>query len=88
MNKQKKEWMKEQIDLMDSNQHNQVFNIIKKYTTTFTKTQSGILVSTDKLSNDCLEEINQYINFSIDQKKRIEEDTKTRKTYERLITDS
>jgi hypothetical protein len=88
MNKQKKEWMKEQIDLMDSNQHNQVFNIIKKYTNTFTKTQSGILVSTDKLSNDCLEEINQYINFSIDQKKRIEEDTKTRKTYERLITDS
>jgi hypothetical protein len=55
MNKQKKEWMKEQIDLMDSNQHNQVFNIIKKYTNTFTKTQSGILVSTDKLSNDCLE---------------------------------
>jgi hypothetical protein len=88
MNKQKKEWMKEQIDLMDSNQHNQIFNIIKKYTNTFTKTQSGILVSTDKLSNDCLEEINQYINFSIDQKKRIEEDTKTRKTYERLITDS
>jgi len=87
MNKQKTEWMKEQIDLMDSNQHNQVFNIIKKYTNTFTKTQSGILVSTDKLSNDCLEEINQYINFSIDQKKRIEEDTKTRKTYERLITD-
>jgi hypothetical protein len=88
MNKQKKEWMKEQIDLMDSNQHNQIFNIITKYTNTFTKTQTGILVSTDKLSNDCLEEINRYINFSIDQKKRIEEDTKTRKTYERLISDS
>jgi hypothetical protein len=88
MNKQKKEWMKDQLDLMDSNQHTQIFNIIKKYTNTFTKTQSGILVSTDTLSSDCLEEINNYINFSIDQKKRIEEDTKTRKTYERLISDS
>jgi hypothetical protein len=88
MNKQKKEWMKDQLDLMDSNQHTQIFNIIKKYTNTFTKTQSGILVSTDTLSSECLEEINNYINFSIDQKKRIEEDTKTRKTYERLISDS
>jgi len=88
MNKQKKEWMKDQLDLMDSNQHTQIFNIIKKYTNTFTKTQSGILVSTDTLSSDCLEEISNYINFSIDQKKRIEEDTKTRKTYERLISDS
>jgi hypothetical protein len=88
MNKQKKEWMKDQLDLMDSNQHTQIFNIIKKYTNTFTKTQSGILVSTDNLSSECLEEINNYINFSIDQKKRIEEDAKTRKTYERLISES
>jgi hypothetical protein len=88
MNKQKKEWMKDQLDLMDSNQHTQIFNIIKKYTNTFTKTQSGILVSTDTLSSECLEEISNYINFSIDQKKRIEEDIKTRKTYERLISDS
>jgi hypothetical protein len=88
MNKQKKEWMKEQLDLMDSNQHTQIFNIIKKYTNTFTKTQTGILVSTDNLSSECLEDINNYINFSIDQKKRIEEDAKTRKTYERLISES
>jgi len=88
MNKQKKEWMKDQLDLMDSNQHTQIFNIVKKYTNTFTKTQSGILVSTDNLSSECLEEINNYINFSIDQKKRIEEDAKTRKTYERLISES
>lgn len=88
MNKQKKEWMKDQLDLMDSNQHTQIFNIVKKYTNTFTKTQSGILVSTDNLSSECLEEISNYINFSIDQKKRIEEDAKTRKTYERLISES
>lgn len=81
----KKEWLKDQIDRMDSNEHNQVFQIIKKYTDEYTKTQSGVLVSTDNLNNDCLQEIEHYINFCIDQKKRMEDDLKTRKNYERLV---
>jgi hypothetical protein len=81
----KKEWLKDQLDRMETNEHNQVFQIIKKYTDEYTKTQSGVLVSTDNLNNDCLQEIEQYIQFSIDQKKRMEDDLKTRKNYERLV---
>ncbi len=81
----KKEWLKDQIDRMDSNEHNQVFQIIKKYTDEYTKTQSGVLISTDNLNNECLQEIEHYINFCIDQKKRMEDDLKTRKNYERLV---
>ena len=81
----KKEWMKEHLDRMDSNEHNQVFRIIKKYTDQFTKTQGGILISTDNLNDECLQEIEHYINFCVDQKKRMEEDLKTRKNYERLV---
>lgn len=83
----KKEWLKDQLDRMETNEHNQVFKIIQKYTDDYTTTQSGILVSTDNLNNDCLNEIEQYINFSIDQKKRIEDDQKIRKKYERLLHD-
>jgi hypothetical protein len=86
--RQKKEWLKEQLDRMESNEHIQIFNIIKKYTEQFTKTQSGILISTDNLSDECIENIEKYVVFSIDQRKRIEEDAKTRKTYERLVSDS
>ena len=86
--RQKKEWLKDQLDRMESNEHTQIFNIIKKYTEQFTKTQSGILISTDTLSNECFYEIEKYVIFSIDQKKRIEEDAKTRKTYERLVSES
>ena len=82
----KKEWLKEQLDHMESNEHNQVFAIIKKYTDQFTKTQNGVLISTDNLNDECLTEIEKYINFCLDQKKRMEEDQKTRKNYERMVT--
>lgn len=79
--------MKDQLDRMDTNEHNQVFSIIKRYTDQFTKTQNGVLVSTDNLNDECLTEIDKYINFCLDQKKRMDDDLKTRKTYERLVHD-
>jgi hypothetical protein len=85
LERSKKEQMKEHIDKMDPNEHVQVLNIIKKYTDNFTKTQSGFLVSTDHLTDDCLNEIQAYINFSIDQRKRIDDDNKARKNYEMMI---
>lgn len=81
----KKEWMKEQMDRMETQEHNQIFRIIQKYTDQYTKTQSGVLVSTDNLNDECLGEIEQYLHFCIDQKKRMEDDLKTRKSYERLV---
>lgn len=84
----RKEWLKEQLDRMETNEHNQVFFIIKKYTDQFTKTQNGVLISTDNLNDTCLDEIEKYITFCIDQRKRMEEDMKTRKNYERLVHDA
>jgi CRISPR-associated protein Cas8b1/Cst1 subtype I-B len=83
----KKEFLKEHIDKMSTNEHKQIFNIIQKYTDQITKTQNGILVSSSVLNNECLNEIDKYVVFSIDQQKRIEEDAKTRKNYERLVHD-
>ena len=82
-----KEWMKDQLDKLDANEHHQVFDIVKRFTQEFTKTQTGVLVSTASLSDPCLEEIRRYINFCVDQRKRMEDDQKTRKTYERMIHD-
>lgn len=81
----KKEWMKERIDAMDSNEHGQIYSIVRKYTTQFTNTQSGVLVSTDSLSEECMVEIEKYVVFCQDQRKRMDEDTKTRKSYERMV---
>ncbi len=87
MNRSKKEWLKEQLDKMDVSEHSQVYTIVKKYTDQVTKTQNGILVSTDVLSNECLLEIEKYVTFCLDQRKRMDDDLKTRKTYERMVHD-
>ena len=83
----KKEWLKEQLDKMEANEHVQVFNLIKRHNDQFTRTQNGILISTDNLNDECLTEIEKYITFSMDQRKRMEEDLKTRKNYERMLHD-
>ena len=81
----KKEWMKDRLDAMDANEHAQIFTIVRKYTDQGTRTQTGILVSTEFMTDECLEEIDVYIQFLTDQRKRMEEDTKARKSYERML---
>lgn len=81
----KKEWMKEQLDTMDIHEHAQVLAIIRNYTEQCTKTQSGVLISTEHLNDECLTEIDKYIHFLLDQRKRMEDDNKTRKSYERMV---
>ena len=78
--------MKEQLDKMDIGEHKQVLDIIKEFTGEFTKTNTGILVSTDILSDECLKAIETYISFSLDQRKRLDEDLRNRKEYERLVS--
>lgn len=87
VSRSKKEWLKEQLDRMDTNEHTQVLEIIKKYTDQYTKTQNGVLVSSDNLTDECLTEIEKYVTFCLDQRKRMEDDMKTRKNYERLVHD-
>jgi hypothetical protein len=83
MNRSRKEKLKERLELLDANEHAQIFGIIKKYTESFTKTQTGVLVSSDVLPDDCLLEIEKMIAFYLDQHKMMEADALERKTYER-----
>lgn len=80
----RKESLKDQIDKLDTIEHRQIYNIIKGYQPQTTKVQNGVLVSTDTLNDECLQEIEKYVSFCLDQRKRIDEDTKARKTYERM----
>ena len=77
--------MKDQLDAMDANEHAQIFSIVRKYTDQGTRTQTGILISTEFMNDECLGEIDGYIQFLKDQRRRMEEDTKARKSYERMI---
>ena len=85
MNRSKKEWLKEQLDRLDTTEHIQIFGIIKKYTENITKAPNGVFVSSEHLSDECLLEMEKYILFCNDQRKRMEDDMKTRKSYERMV---
>ena len=83
----RKEQLKEQLDKLDATEHSQVYDIIKAYKPVVTHVQNGILVSSDTLNDECLSSVEKYVLFCIDQRKRMEEDLKTRKNYERMVHD-
>lgn len=83
MNRARKEKLREQIDRLEPQEHAQIFGIIQRYTDSFTKTQSGVLVSSDVLPNECLVEIEKMVTFYLDQRKRMEVDTAQRKALEK-----
>ena len=81
MNRAQKEALKEKLDKLDPQEHAQIFEVIRRYTDTYTKTQTGVLVSTDSLSDECLQEIEKLVLFYMDQRKRMDADTLERKAY-------
>jgi hypothetical protein len=70
MNRVRKEKLKENIEKLDPQEHAQIFGIVKKYTETYTKTQTGVLVSSDTLPDACLQEMESLVSFYLDQRKQ------------------
>jgi hypothetical protein len=72
MKRQQKEKLKENLDKLDADEHAQIFTIIKKYTDSFTKTQNGVLISSESLSDECLVEMEKMVNYYLDQRKTMD----------------
>jgi hypothetical protein len=72
MKRLQKEKLKENMDKLDPEEHAQIFAIIKQYTDTFTKTQNGVLISSESLSDECLVEMEKMVNYFLDQRKSID----------------
>lgn len=69
MNRVRKEQLREQLDKLDPQEHLQIFAIIKRYTEHYTKTQNGVFISSDVLSDECLREVEKMVAFYMDQRK-------------------
>jgi hypothetical protein len=77
--------MKEKIDSLDSTEHIQIYEIVLKDKAKTTQAPNGVFVSSEHLSQQCLQDIEKYILYCIDQRLQMDEDMKTRKTYERMV---
>lgn len=85
MNRAQLEGLRERIDVLDSQEHAQLFEVLKRYTETYTKTQTGVLVSSDNLPPACLQELDRLVTFYTDQRKQMESDTLERKALSRQV---
>ena len=83
MNRAKLEKLKEQIERLDPHEHLQLFDVIGKYTTNYTKVNNGALISSDVLPEKCLQELEALVVFYLDQRKRMDADTAERQNLSR-----
>lgn len=77
MNRLRKEQLKERLEKLDAEEHAQIFEIVKRYTADFTRTQTGVLVSSDTLSDPCLIEMERMVTYFFDQRKWMEGTNRT-----------
>ncbi len=71
MNRLRKEQLKENLEKLDPEEHSQIFAVIQRYTSEYTRTQGGVFVSTDNLTDDCLVEIEKMVKYYMDQRKSL-----------------
>ena len=79
----RKEKLREQLDALDVHEHAQVFEVIKRYTQEFTRTNSGVLVSSESLPPACIAEMETLVAFYTDQRKRMDADERARKSLQK-----
>lgn len=77
MNRLRKEQLKERLEKLDAEEHAQIFEIIKRYTADFTRTQAGVLVSSDTLPDECIVEMETMVTYFFDQRKWMETSSRT-----------
>lgn len=65
--------IQDKVSKLDKLQQYEIFKIIKKYENKLTENKNGIFINLSCLSNECLSKINEFINFSIDNKKRLQD---------------
>jgi hypothetical protein len=77
MNRLRKEQLKERLEKLDADEHAQIFEIVKRYTAEFTRTQTGVLVSSETLPDACLVEMERMVTYFFDQRKWMEGTSRT-----------
>lgn len=84
MNRVRKERLKEKLEKLEPEEHAQIFEVIQRYTSEFTRTQNGVLISSEHLSDECLIEIEKMVFYFNDQRKRMDIETAERNALSRM----
>jgi hypothetical protein len=80
MNRARKEKLRDQLETLDIHEHAQVFDVIRRYTNEYTRTNTGALISSESLPDACIEEMETLVAFYLDQRKRMDAEERARKS--------
>ena len=83
MSRLRKEKLREHLDALDVHEHAQIFEVIKRYTSEYTRTNSGVLVSSECLPIAGITEMETLVAFYTDQRKRMDADERARKSLQK-----
>jgi hypothetical protein len=72
------------LERLEQNEHEQIFKIVRKYTGEYTRSDTGVYVSSKNLPQACLDEMERYITFCFDQRAHLEAGDVDRSKYEKL----
>lgn len=72
------------LERLEQNEHEQIFKIVRKYTDEYTRSDTGVYVSSKNLPAECLDEMERYITFCFDQRAHLEAGDVDRSKYEKL----
>jgi hypothetical protein len=72
MDRVRKERLKETMDTLDPEEHAQLFGIISRYTSDYTRTHGGVFVSSDALPEACIREMESLVAYFLDQRARMD----------------
>lgn len=78
MNRARKEKLRDQLETLDIHEHAQVFDVIRRYTNEYTRTNTGALISSESLPDACIVEMESLVAFYLDQRKRMDADERAR----------
>lgn len=80
MNRARKEKLRDQLETLDIHEHAQVFDVIRRYTNEYTRTNTGALISSESLPDACIVEMESLVAFYLDQRKQMDADERARKS--------
>jgi len=80
MNRARKEKLRDQLETLDIHEHAQVFDVIRRYTNEYTRTNTGALISSESLPDACIVEMETLVAFYLDQRKQMDADERARKS--------
>ena len=78
------ETLRDQLQQLDPNEHEQLFRIVHKYTKEYTCSDNSVFVSSANITKECITEMEAYVRFCFDQRVHLDADSVERMKYARL----